>query len=158
MIRHIPKIVVDPEAHQKEIKDQLDLFFTHMKWKSENITFTLLLWLENFKDGKRAGCELTQFDVNGYQQMVKALISMYVARGRAIWIEKLKMRHINDSYDEQMRKRKIYGNHIGNYSKGEKMFLCQPLKCVILFKEIDTKDYYSFDDVVNNLINIDLSE
>lgn len=158
MIRHIPKMVVDPEAHQMEIKEQLDLFFTHMKWKSENINFTLLLWLENFKDGKRAGCELTQFVVNGYQQMLKALLSMYVARGRAIWIEKLKMRRLNDNYDEQMRKREIYGTHICNYSKGEKMFLCQPLKCVILFKAIDSNDYYSFDEVVNNLLNMDLSE
>lgn len=158
MIRRIPKTVVDPDAHQNEIKDQLQIFFNHMKWKSEDINFIILLWLEHKKGGHNGGYELNQFIVNGYSQMMKTLLSMYNARGRAIWIQKLKMRNVFDTVDEKKRKKQIYGNHICNYSKSEKMFLCQPKKCVILFKAIETKDYYNFDDVVNNLLNAGLSE
>jgi hypothetical protein len=81
--------------------------------------------------------------------LIVSLCKLYIARGKARIISKLKMRSFGDDFETNMKKTKTYGKHILNFSFLEKVFSCQPRLCKIIFKN-NTENYsYDLDDILD---------
>lgn len=81
--------------------------------------------------------------------LIVCLCKLYIARGKACIISKLKMRSFGDDFETNMKKRKIYGKNILNFSFLEKVFSCQPKLCKIVFKNNIERYSYDLDDILH---------
>ena len=151
----IPKTLVDPNIYKSLLSLKILTFVKNNKL-TDNVYIISIFHktkLNNNKN-KTSGIIVNEYVVESIKELVKLLIKLYIMRGTAIWISKLKLRNDNDTFDMKIKKKDIYGNNILNYSKKEKMFNCYPKDCNIHFKLYISQNTYDIDTILSDCNNI----
>ncbi len=147
---YIPKTIVLEGIHDTKIKQRLKNILDVLGWDTGE--YIIQIYYEIMNDGEKTKGQIIMdlnIDADNNDYLIERLLNMYNVRGRARWYSKLKQRNIDETYEESMRKKKILGDHILNYTKIEKMFMGQPKRCTIIFKLKNEQHYYNMDDILN---------